>query len=188
MSKLMKRRPSPAMIIAMVALIAALGGGAYAATQKKVEYKGLSKEARLKVLPFSKTASGTDCNPNAAATYTDCATVSVDGSTAFPRKYYVSFNGVFDSVGAPNARGDCRLEADNTPVRWAAELRNAAGGDLGKALEELRKKEGEARQSGNDNLRQTVQQKLENLLPPGTTIVISGLTGRSRVRVRTAIR
>jgi hypothetical protein len=116
MSKLIKRRPSPAMIIAMVALIAALGGGAYAATQKKVEYKGLSKEARLKVLPFSKTASGTDCNPNAAATYTDCATVSVDGSTGFPRKYYVSFDGVFDSVGAPNARGDCRLEADNTPI------------------------------------------------------------------------
>ena len=84
MSKLFSKRPSPALIVAMVALIAALGGGAYAATQKKVEYKGLSKEARLKVLPFSKTATGTDCNPTAAATYTDCATVSVDGSTGFP--------------------------------------------------------------------------------------------------------
>ncbi len=116
MSKLFRRRPSPALIVAMVALVAALGGGAYAATQKKVEYKGLSKEARLKVLPYSKTASGTDCNPNAAATYTDCATVNVDGSTGFPRRYYVSFDGIFDSVGAPNARGDCRLEADNVPI------------------------------------------------------------------------
>jgi hypothetical protein len=115
MSKLFRKRPSPAMIIALVALFAALGGGAYAATKKKVEYKGLSKDARLKVLPYSKTASGTDCNPNAAATYTDCATVAVDGSTGFPRKWYVSFDGVFDSVGGPS-RGDCRLEADNNPI------------------------------------------------------------------------
>ena len=115
MSKLFKRRPSPAMIVGIVALIAALSGGAYAATQKKVEYKGLSKDARLKVLPFSKTASGTDCNPNAAATYLDCATVNVDGSTGFPRKYYIAFDGVFDAVGGAS-RGDCRLEADNNPI------------------------------------------------------------------------
>ncbi|HEX2359514.1 MAG TPA: hypothetical protein VHH72_06830 [Solirubrobacterales bacterium] len=116
MTKMFRKRPSPAMIVGIVALIAALSGGAYAATQKKVEYKGLSKDARLKVLPFSKTATGTDCNPTAAATYTDCATVNVDGSTGFPRKYYVSFNGVFDGVGGPLARGDCRLEADNNPI------------------------------------------------------------------------
>lgn len=114
MSKLF-RRPSPAMIVAMVALVAALGGGAYAANAKKVTYKGLDKEARLKVLPFSKTAAGTACNPTAAATFLDCATVNVDGSTGFPRKYYVSFDGNFDGVGAA-ARGDCRLEVDNVAV------------------------------------------------------------------------
>ena len=49
MKKLLKR-PSPATVIAFIALCGALGGGAYAATSKKVEYKGLSKDARLKVL------------------------------------------------------------------------------------------------------------------------------------------
>lgn len=39
----------------------------------------------------------------------------MDGSTAFPRKYYVSFDGTFEGVAAA-ARGDCRLEADNTPI------------------------------------------------------------------------
>lgn len=115
MRKLFSRLPSPAMIVGIIALIAALGGGAYAATKKKVEYKGLSKEARLKVLPYSKTATGTDCNPNAAGTFTDCATVNVDGSTGFPRKWFVSFTGTFDGVGGV-ARGDCRLESDNTPI------------------------------------------------------------------------
>lgn len=116
MRKLFDRLPSPAMVVGIVALIAALSGGAYAATKaKKVEYKGLSKDARLKVLPFSKTATGTNCDPNAAATFTDCATVNVDGSTGFPRKYYVSFDGVFDGVGVAS-RGDCRLESDNTPI------------------------------------------------------------------------
>jgi hypothetical protein len=111
-----ERRPSPAMIVGIIALIAALGGGAYAATaKKKVTYKGLDKDARLKVLPFSKTASGTACNPTANDTFLDCATVNVDGSTGFPRKYYVSFTGTFDGVGGV-ARGDCRIEADNNPI------------------------------------------------------------------------
>ena len=56
MRKLKLRRPSPAMIVGMVALIAALGGTAYAA--KKITYKGLDKDARLKVLPFSKSQTG----------------------------------------------------------------------------------------------------------------------------------
>lgn len=113
MRKLFAKRPSPAMIIAMVALIAAVGGTAYAA--KKITYKTLDKDARLKALPVSKTATGTNCDPNAPGTYVDCATVNVDGSTGFPRKYYVSFDGNFEGIGGP-ARGDCRLEADNTPI------------------------------------------------------------------------
>ena len=113
MRKLKLRRPSPAMIVAMVALIAAVGGTAYAAA--KITYKGLDKDARLKVLPFSKTATGTNCDPTAAGTYVDCATVNVDGSTGFPRKYYISFDGNFEGIGG-DARGDCRLEADNAPI------------------------------------------------------------------------
>lgn len=113
MRKLKLRRPSPAMIVAMVALLAAVGGTAYAA--KKITYKTLDKDARLKVLPFSKTATGTNCDPLNAGTYVDCATVNVDGSTGFPRKYYVSFDGNFEGLGGP-ARGDCRLEADNAPI------------------------------------------------------------------------
>ena len=113
MSKLKLRRPTPAMIVAMVALIAAVGGTAYAAA--KITYKGLDKEARLKVLPFSKTATGTNCNPTVAGTYVDCATVNVDGSTGFPRKYYIAFTGTFDGIGGVS-RGDCRLEADNAPI------------------------------------------------------------------------
>jgi hypothetical protein len=115
MRKFFSRRPSPAMIVGIIALIAALGGGAYAASSKKVTYKGLDKDARLKVLPFSKTATGTGCNPTVNDTFLDCATVNVDGSTGFPRKYYVSFTGNFDGVGGV-ARGDCRLEADNVPI------------------------------------------------------------------------
>ena len=127
------RRPSPAMIVGIIALIAALGGGAYAATAKKVTYKGLDKEARLKVLPFSKTATGTNCNPTANDTFLDCATVNVDGSTGFPRKYYVSFSGTFDGVGGL-ARGDCRVEADNAPItgttrRFEAEAHTSDHGE-----------------------------------------------------------
>jgi hypothetical protein len=114
MRKLFKKRPSPAMIVGMVALIAALGGTAYAA--KKITYKGLDKDARLKVLPFSKSQTGSSqCNPSAAGTYVDCLTLSVNGSTGFPRKYYISFDGTFDGVGG-QSRGDCRLEADNNPI------------------------------------------------------------------------
>jgi hypothetical protein len=118
MRKLFQRRPSAGAIIGLLALVLALGGGAYAATKKKIEYKGLSKDARLKVLPVSKTNANTGttpCDPTSAATYTDCTQVSVDGSTAFPRRYMVVFDGIFDGVGGAS-RGDCRLEADNNPI------------------------------------------------------------------------
>ncbi|MBA2546439.1 MAG: hypothetical protein H0V15_06105, partial [Solirubrobacterales bacterium] len=51
---------------------------------------------------------------------TDCATVNVTGSTGFPRKYYISFDGNFDNAtnmpAGELARGDCRLELDNAPI------------------------------------------------------------------------
>ena len=70
MKKLFNHRPSAGAVIGFIALCVALGGGAYAASKKKIEYKGLSKDARLKVLPVSGTNAGTNCNPNSATTYT----------------------------------------------------------------------------------------------------------------------
>ena len=118
MRKLFNRRPSAGVVIGFVALCVALGGGAYAATKKKVEYKGLTKDARLKVLPVSKTnanTSTTPCDPVDAGTFVDCTTVSVDGSTGFPRRYFVVFDGVFDGTGGV-AKGECRLELDNAAI------------------------------------------------------------------------
>jgi hypothetical protein len=121
MKKLFSRRPSAGTVIAIIALCVALGGGAYAATTKKIEYKGLSKDARLKVLGVSSTnanTSTTPCDPSSPTTFTTCTSVSVDGSTAFPRKYLVVFDGVFRSGATPPAlaAGECRLELDNSPL------------------------------------------------------------------------
>ena len=116
MTKLFKRRPSAGVVIGFVALCVALGGGAYAATSKKVEYKGLSKDARLKVLGVSKTnaqTGTTPCDPTSSTTFTKCTSVDVDGSTGFPRKYLLIFDGVFTGT---NATGVCHLEVDNTEI------------------------------------------------------------------------
>jgi hypothetical protein len=117
MRKLIKRRPSAGTLIAFVALFVALGGAAFAAS--KLAYKGLSKDARLKVLPVSATnanTSGTDCDPTSSTTFTKCTQVSLNTSSQFPRRVLLVFNGTFDSSGAPGARGDCRLELDNNPL------------------------------------------------------------------------
>jgi hypothetical protein len=115
MRKLLKRRPSAGVIIGFLALAVALGGGAYAATSKKITYKGLDKEARLKVLPVSSTNAGTNCDPSSVGTFTDCTSVSTNQSTAFPRRVHLVFDGIFDGVGGVS-RGDCRLEADNAAI------------------------------------------------------------------------
>ena len=111
MRKLFKRRPSAGVIIGFLALVVALGGGAYAAKSSKVEYKGLSKDARLKVLPLSATNAGTNCDPTSAS-FTTCTSVSLNGSTAFPRRVMLVFDGTFDSATATQARGECRLQLD----------------------------------------------------------------------------
>jgi hypothetical protein len=124
MRKLFERRPSAGVIIGFLALAVALGGGAYAAKKgKKVPYKGLDKEARLKVLPISATNAGTNADPNSSSTFTDLTSVSTQVSTAFPRRVMLVFNGTFDSVQPtpppvpPDlARGECRLEADNSTI------------------------------------------------------------------------
>ena len=116
-----KRRPSAGVIIGFLALAVALGGGAVAAKKKakKVPYKGLDKEARLKVLPISATNAGTNSDPDSETTFKDLTSVSTNVSTAFPRRVALTFDGIFDAAGptpAPAARGECRLEADNQPI------------------------------------------------------------------------
>lgn len=116
MRKLLKQRPSAGAIIGLLALVLALGGGAYAAKKSKVPYKGLDKDARLKVLPISATNAGTaPCDPTSTSTFTDCTSVSTNVSTAFPRRVMLVFDGTFNGLAA-GAQGDCRLEADNNPI------------------------------------------------------------------------
>ena len=119
MRKLFTRRPSAGTVIAFIALCVALGGGAYAATSKKVEYKGLSKDARLKVLGVAKTnaqTGTTPCDPTTAETFTKCTSVNVDGSTGFPRKYLLVADFNIDGDGS-TASGICHLEVDNTEIQ-----------------------------------------------------------------------
>jgi hypothetical protein len=114
MRKLFTHRPSAGAVIGFVALCVALGGGAYAATHKKIEYKGLSKDARLKVLGVSSTnaqTGTTPCDPTSSATFTKCTTVSVNGSTGFPRRYLIVFDGTLDGGGSA-ASGVCHVEND----------------------------------------------------------------------------
>ena len=133
MRKLFSRRPSAGVVIGFVALCVALGGGAYAATHKKVEYKGLSKDARLKVLGVSSTNANTGttaCDPTSASTFVDCTQVSVNGSKAFPRRYMVVASGVLNGNGSP-ASGECRLEVDNTALNGTTNKVHTEGGDEG---------------------------------------------------------
>ncbi|MGA8219577.1 MAG: hypothetical protein WB771_13525 [Solirubrobacterales bacterium] len=113
MKKLFNRRPSAGLVVGFIALCVALGGGAYAATKKKVEYKGLSKDARLKVLPVSGTNAGTDCDPK--TDFTACTSVTLKTSVAFPRRTLLVFDGTFDGDGGV-ATGDCDLRLDNATL------------------------------------------------------------------------
>jgi hypothetical protein len=134
MKKLFKHRPSAGLVVGFIALCVALGGGAYAATKgKKVEYKGLSKDARLKVLGVSSTnaqTGTTPCDPKTGDTFTKCTEVSVNGSTAFPRRYLVVFDGTIDGGGA-EASGVCHLEVDNTEITGTKTNVHTAGGIQG---------------------------------------------------------
>jgi hypothetical protein len=121
MRKLFSRRPSAGVIVGFLALCVALGGGAYAAKKhgSKVPYKGLDKDARLKVLPISGTNAGTNCDPNSKTAFTTCTSVDLTTSSAFQRRVALTFNGVFNSVQptppptpALIARGQCQLQLD----------------------------------------------------------------------------
>ncbi len=134
MRKLFNRRPSAGTMIAFVALCVALGGGAYAATSHKVEYKGLSKDARLKVLPVSATnaggsdSGGTDCDPSSPTTFTRCTSVSLQTSNAFPRKILLVFDGTFKAASG-TATGECRLQVDDNAVSGTTTKVDASASD-----------------------------------------------------------
>jgi hypothetical protein len=118
MRKLLKHRPSAGAVIGFIALCVALGGGAYAATKKKIEYKGLSKDARLKVLGVSSTnaqTGTTPCDPTSPTAFVKCTSVEVNGSTGFPRRYMLVFDGNADGGGSI-ASGVCHLEVDNNEI------------------------------------------------------------------------
>jgi hypothetical protein len=126
MRKLFAKRPSPAMIVAMVALVAAVGGTAYAATA--ITYKTLDKDARNKVLPISKAKTTTTCDPT-TTDYVDCGSVTLKVSEAFPRRTFIVVDGTFSTDGT-SARGECRLVVDDatTPVNNAfAKLGDSTG-------------------------------------------------------------
>jgi hypothetical protein len=114
MRKLFSKRPSPALIVAMVALIAAVGGTAYAAA---VNYKQLSKDARNKVLPVGKSKTTGECDP-IDTNYVDCGSVTIKQSEAFPRRTMIVADGTFSTNGTAS-RGECRLEVDGQLVNNA---------------------------------------------------------------------
>jgi len=127
MRKLLGHRPSAGAVIGFIALCVALGGGAYAAS-KKIEYKGLSKDARLKVLGVGETnaqTSTTPCDPT-SSTFTKCTSVDVDGSTGFPRSYLLIADGTIDGDGNP-ANGVCHLEFDGTEINGTKTAVHTAG-------------------------------------------------------------
>ena len=133
MKKLFGRRPSAGAVIGFIALCVALGGGAYAASSKKVEYKGLSKDARLKVLGVGSTnaqTGDTPCDPKTGDAFTKCTSVDVNGSTGFPRRYFVVADGTLDGGGAA-ASGICHLEVDGTEVTGTKTNVHTAGGIQG---------------------------------------------------------
>ena len=124
MKKVFSRRPSAGLVVGFIALCVALGGGAYAATSKKIEYKGLSKDARLKVLPVSATNAGTNCDPKTTE-FTQCTSVSLNTSSAFQRRVMLVFDGTFDGQGGV-ARGDCELQVDGKELTGTLDQIEAA--------------------------------------------------------------
>jgi hypothetical protein len=54
----------------------------------------------------------------------------VDGSTGFPRKYLLTFDGTFDG-GGTTANGVCHLEVDNTEINGTKTNVHTPGGIQG---------------------------------------------------------
>jgi kynureninase len=107
------RRPSASMVVAVVALVAALGGTAVAAG--KISFGSLSKETKQKVLPYGASASQTvTCDPT-DATFKTCVQATVKVSAQFQRRMLVVADGTY-TTDATGAKGTCRLQVDGQPI------------------------------------------------------------------------
>jgi kynureninase len=107
------RRPSASVVVAVVALVAALGGTAVAAG--KISFGSLSKETKQKVLPYGASASQTGlCDPT-DATFKTCVQATVKVSQQFQRRMLVIADGTY-TTDAGGAKGTCRLQADGQPI------------------------------------------------------------------------
>ncbi len=108
MRKLHIRRPSAGMIVAIVALVAALGGTAIAGN--RIHFDMLAKDSRQKVLPYGATAATAECNPT-STTFVDCGSVKLSVSKQFARRAMVVADGLY-TTDDNGARGTCRLQVD----------------------------------------------------------------------------
>ncbi len=107
------RRPSAGLVVAIVALVAALGGTAIAAG--KVTFGSLSKETKQKVLPYGSSASqAVPCDPT-DANFKVCVQANVKVSQQFQRRMLVMANGTY-TTDAGGAKGTCRLQVDGQPI------------------------------------------------------------------------
>jgi hypothetical protein len=127
MSRYLKRhRPSASMVVAVVALVAALGGTAVAAG--KISFGSLSKETKQKVLPYGSSASQTvPCDPT-DATFKTCVQATVKVSQQFQRRMLVIADGTY-TTDAGGAKGACRLQVDGTPIGTGLARIGSAAGD-----------------------------------------------------------
>ena len=116
MRKLFKRRPSAGSSSAFWRWCLP-SAAVYAAKKAKVTYKGLDKDARLKVLPAGKTNANTGSTPVTRPAPGPSPTAPHLGRRfdGVPLSLHGIFDGTFSTAGIA-ARGDRRLEADNNPI------------------------------------------------------------------------
>lgn len=111
------RRPSAGFVVAVVALVVALGGTAIAGS--KIHFGSLGKDTKQKVLPYGSAVSATtSCDPT-DATFKECATATLSVSNNYQRRTMLVADGTFTTAGAGGARGTCRLQVDGQPIGTA---------------------------------------------------------------------
>src|SRR5690242_15826071 len=119
MRRLRINRPSPAMFVAVLALVLAMGGTAVATevglnAKQKAQVKVIADQqikSKAKLLTVGRSTTGS-CDPSSAA-FVNCGTVSLN----MPRngRVLIAATAGFDGNNtAAGYRGDCRLTADAT--------------------------------------------------------------------------
>src|SRR5262245_9657944 len=124
------RKPSPAMVVACIALFVALSGAGYAAFQLPDDsvksrhiVNGQVKPVDLApgLLPSGRFNAGGVCDPSVIGSDLTCATITMN----FPRaaRALLVVSGSWHEQGAADGSvlGHCFLYADTTPV-WSASV------------------------------------------------------------------